>query len=129
MPKSYHNPSTVFKPTGYTHAVKATGSTIYLAGQVGVGPDGKLVGKGDAKAQAEQAWKNIKNVLESVGAKLSDIVEVTTFAVHAEDAPGIKEVRLKHLPEKNLPAATLVVCSALARPELLVEIKVVAVIG
>ncbi len=52
----FHNPSTIAKPTGYTHVVEATtpGRIIYIAGQLGLDVDNKVVGApGDFRAQAE----------------------------------------------------------------------------
>ena len=127
MPRSYFTPDTVFKTTAYSHAVKV-GNTIYVAGQVAVGTDGNLVGKGDVKAQAEQAWKNMKNVLEAAGATIEDLVDVTTYIVNPDDVAKIREVRQRYLPENNKPTSTLIVAQALANPDLLIEIKGIAVV-
>jgi enamine deaminase RidA (YjgF/YER057c/UK114 family) len=57
MPASrFLNPSTVHAPTGYTHVVETTGPsrTIYVAGQIGIAPDGKVAG--DFRAQCVQSF-------------------------------------------------------------------------
>jgi enamine deaminase RidA (YjgF/YER057c/UK114 family) len=61
-------------------AVRA-GSTVYVRGQVGTDFEGNLVGLGDPRAQAEQAMKNIKQLLEEAGSDLSHIVKTTTFLI------------------------------------------------
>ena len=55
------NPPALSTPTGYTHIVEVTGpaKTIYISGQIAYDKDGKVVGAGDMKAQAEQVFKNL----------------------------------------------------------------------
>ena len=55
------------------------GSTVYVRGQIGADFDGKLVGLGDPGAQAEQAMKNVKQLLEEAGSDLRHIVKTTTY--------------------------------------------------
>ena len=59
-------------------AVRA-GNTVYVRGQIGTDFDGNLVGLGDPRAQAEQAMKNVKQLLEEAGSDLSHIVKTTTY--------------------------------------------------
>ncbi|KND55661.1 putative translation initiation inhibitor, yjgF family [Candidatus Paraburkholderia kirkii] len=60
-------------------AVRA-GNTVYVVrGQIGTDFDGNLVGLGDPRAQAEQAMKNVKQLLEEAGSDLSHIVKTTTY--------------------------------------------------
>lgn len=61
-------------------AVRA-GNTVYVRGQVGTDFDGNLVGLGDPRAQAEQAMKNVKQLLEEAGNDLSHIVKTTTYLI------------------------------------------------
>ncbi len=61
-------------------AVRA-GNTVYVRGQVGSDFEGNLVGLGDARAQAEQAMKNVKQLLEEAGSDLSHIVKTTTYLI------------------------------------------------
>jgi len=100
---------------------------LYVRGQVGTDFDGKLVGLGDAGLQAEQAMKNIKQLLEEAGSDLTHIVKTTTYiidpryreAVYLEVGKWLKGV---------FPISTGLVVSALAQPQWLVEIDVIAVI-
>lgn len=61
-------------------AVRA-GNTVYVRGQIGTDFDGNLVGLGDPAAQAEQAMKNVKQLLEEAGSDLSHIVKTTTYII------------------------------------------------
>src|SRR5437868_10669550 len=72
------NPPALSKPTGYTHIVEVTGpaKTIYVSGQIAYDKDGKLVGAGDMKAQAEQVFKNLQAALDAAGAKFADVVKM-----------------------------------------------------
>ena len=68
MAPRFINPPTISKPPGYTHVVETTGSgkTIYIAGQLGIDPSGKMAN--DFRGQAVQAFENLKNALAAVGA-------------------------------------------------------------
>ena len=123
------NPPALSKPTGYTHIVEVTGpaKTIYVSGQIAYDKDGKLVGAGDMKAQAEQVFKNLQAALTSAGAKFSDVVKMNTFITDMDKAPAVREVRARYFGDTT-PASTLVQVVHLARPELMLEIEVIAVV-
>ena len=74
------NPPALTTPTGYTHVVEVTGpaKTIYISGQIAYDKDGKIVGAGDMKAQAEQVFKNLEVALTAAGAKFSDVVKMNS---------------------------------------------------
>jgi len=124
------NPPTLSTPTGYTHVVEVTGPvrTIYVAGQVALDKDDKVVGAGDMKAQAEQVFKNLEAALAAAGAKFSDVVKMNTYVTDVSQAPAIREVRARYFGTTT-PASTFVQVAALVRAELLIEIEVVAVIA
>lgn len=107
-------------------AVVANG-TIYLRGQVGTDFDGNLIGGADPAAQAEQAMRNIAQLLDEAGSELAHIVMVTTYLVDAADREAVYSVVGRWL-RGVFPVSTGLVVSALAQPEWLVEIVVVAVI-
>jgi len=123
------NPPALSKPTGYTHVVEVTGpsKTIYIAGQIAFDKDGTVVGAGDMKAQAEQVFKNLQAALTSAGAKFSDVVKMNTFITDMDKAPAVREVRARYFGDTT-PASTLVQVVHLARPELMLEIEVIAVV-
>jgi len=107
-------------------AVRA-GNTVYVRGQVGTDFDGNLVGLGDAGKQAEQAMKNIKQLLEEAGSDLSHIVKTTTYIIDPRYREPVYLEVGKWL-KGVFPISTGLVVSALAQPQWLVEIDVIAVI-
>jgi len=121
------NPPTLSKPTGYTHIVEVTGpgKTIYISGQIAFDKDGNVVGAGNMKAQAEQVFKNLQAALDAVGAKFSDVVKMNTYITDMEQAPAVREVRARYFGDTT-PASTLVQVVHLVRPELMLEIEVIA---
>jgi reactive intermediate/imine deaminase len=123
------NPPTLSTPTGYTHVVEVTGpnKTVYISGQIALDQSGKVVGPGDMKAQAEQVFKNLQAALAAAGAKFSDVVKMNTYVTDMAQAPAVREVRARYFGE-TAPASTLVQVVALARPEFMLEIEVVAVV-
>jgi reactive intermediate/imine deaminase len=124
------NPPTLSKPTGYTHIVEVTGpgKTIYISGQIALDKDGKVVGEGDMKAQAEQVFKNLEAALAAAGAKFTDVVKMNTFITDMDKAAAVREVRARYFGETT-PASTLVQVVKLARPEFLLEIEVIAAVA
>jgi 2-iminobutanoate/2-iminopropanoate deaminase len=123
------NPPALSKPTGYTHIVEVTGpsKTVYISGQIAYDKDGKVVGAGDMKAQAEQVFKNLQAALDAAGATFSDVVKMNTYITDMDKAPAVREVRARYFGETT-PASTLVQVVHLARPELMLEIEVIAVV-
>ena len=121
------NPPTLSTPTGYTHIVEVNGpgKTIYISGQIALDKDGKVVGAGDMKAQAEQVFKNLETALAAAGAKFTDVVKMNTFITDMDQAPAVREVRARYFGDTT-PASTLVQVVKLARPEFLLEIEVIA---
>ena len=123
------NPPTVSKPSGYTHAVKATGcQLVYLSGQVALDVKGQPVGKDDFHAQAEQVFRNLEEVLKASGGGFGDVVKMNSYVVGLtpERLGELRAVRAKHLSQENPPASTLIGVQALARPEFLLEVEAVA---
>jgi reactive intermediate/imine deaminase len=124
------NPPTLSKPTGYTHIVEVSGpvKTIYISGQIALDKDGKVVGEGDMKAQAEQVFKNLEAALTAAGAKFTDVVKMNTFITDMDKAAAVREVRARYFGETT-PASTLVQVVKLARPEFMLEIEVIAAVA
>jgi enamine deaminase RidA (YjgF/YER057c/UK114 family) len=118
--KTYVNPETMAQPRGYTHVVKV-GNTAYIAGQVSIGRDGNVVGKGDPEAQARQIWHNLEAAVKSVGGSLNDIVKTTTYVTNLNYAAAIRKVREERFPT-NPPTSTLLVVAGLASPDYMMEI-------
>ena len=123
------NPPALSKPTGYTHIVEVTGpaKTIYISGQIAFDKDGKLVGTGDMKAQAEQVFKNLQAALDAAGAKFTDVVKMNSYITDMSKIQAVRDVRARYFGEVT-PASTFVQVAGLVRPDLLLEIEVVAVV-
>lgn len=81
-------------------AVRA-GNTVYVRGQVGTDFDGNLVGLGDPRAQAEQAMKNVKQLLEEAGSDLSHIVKTTTYLIDPLPRAGLS--RSRQVAQRGVP--------------------------
>ena len=126
--KTIINPPGLAKPTGYSYAIKKTGTPVFIAGQVALDADGKLVGENDVAAQTEQVFRNLRTVVEACGGSLDDIVKITIFVTDAAYRPAVAEARQRHFKEGAYPASTYLVVSALAVPQLLVEIEAVAMV-
>jgi 2-iminobutanoate/2-iminopropanoate deaminase len=130
----YINPSTgVARPQGsYSHIAIGSGSEIVgLAGQVSLDSDGGLVGEGDVASQTSQTLRNLSRLLAELDLAWSSILSMRTYIVGTEHLPGFRSVASAFFADAfgdGLPPPnTLVVVSALARPEFLVEIEALAV--
>jgi enamine deaminase RidA (YjgF/YER057c/UK114 family) len=108
--------------------VVARGRMVFVRGQVGQDLDTAVnIGVGDAAAQAEQAMQNIRQLLSEAGASLEHICKITIYLTDAR----LREVVYRTIGRwlKGVyPVSTGVVIAALARPEWLVEVDVIAVI-
>ncbi|MGA2565835.1 MAG: RidA family protein [Pseudolabrys sp.] len=127
----FSNPKTLAKPPGYSYVVEATGPNrlIFLAGQLGLDMDNKLVGApGDFAAQAEQAVQNLKLALADAGATLKDVVKINNYLVDMSHIALFRDVRDRHFNMAAPPASTTVAISQLARPGALFEIEAIAVL-
>ena len=124
------NPPGLSPPKGYTHVVvvPAGGQTIYLSGQVALDKDGKLVGKDDFAAQAEQVFANIDTALKAAHASFANVVELTVYVTDATKVPAFRAARDKYIDTKHPPASTLVEVKQLFRDDLMIEIAAKAVI-
>ncbi len=101
------------------------GNLLFVTGQVARTQDGKIVGRGDFMAQADQVFANIADVLAAGGATLADLLKVTVFVTDARYRDEFRIVTEKYLGA-HLPASTLVVVAALADPAFLIEIEGIA---
>lgn len=122
------NPTTLPKPTGYTHVVEvAGGRTLYVSGQVAMDKAGAVVGKGDLKAQTRQVFENLKSALAASEATLDHVVKITVFMTDVSEIQTFRDVRSSYFT-KELPASSLVQVVRLVRPELMIEIEAVAIV-
>ncbi len=126
-----HFPAKLFdsRTAGFAQVVTARGGRhIFVAGQVAMDVDRKLVGGSDLAAQTRKALDNVRVALEAVGARRQDIVKVTIFV--ANYRYELREAlfpALKEFFDDALPANSLIGVQSLARPEFLVEVEAIAV--
>lgn len=125
----YLNPQTLFAPPGYSHVVEVTGPgrTVYVAGQIGIDRNFKVVGgPDDPRAQIVQAFENLKSALAEVGATFEDVVKINNYLIDIAYLKHFREVREMYINTAAPPASTLVVVSKLAIEGLVFEIEAVA---
>ena len=109
----------------YTDAVRFN-DLVFISGLAPFDENDRLVGDEDVAAQARQIFKNMRKVLDAVGAEFSDILKVTVFLTDISDRAKINPVRQEFFGSSR-PASTLVGVSELALPGMKIEIE--AVVG
>ena len=103
------------------------GSTIFLRGQVGTDLNGNLVGAGDPAAQADQAMKNVEQLLRESGSELAHICRMQVYVTDRSYREPVYRVLGRWL-KGVYPVSTGLIVQGLAKPEWLMEIEVTAVI-
>jgi|SRR5687768_12417333 len=122
------NPQGLSTPTGYSHIVSARGGrTVYIAGQVALDAQGRVVGVGDLAAQTRQVFANLDVALKAAGASFANVVKANYYMREAAQVAVVRDIRSKFFT-KELPASTLVEVPRLANPDFLIEIEVIAVV-
>ncbi|WP_046468241.1 RidA family protein [Allosalinactinospora lopnorensis] len=132
MIKTFDNPAGAPAPAGpYSQVVRVDvggGSLLYVAGQIALDDDGRVVAPGDMAAQAERIFETIGQLLDAHGAAFSDIVKITAFLTDLDRRPEYASAYKKRLlPDP--PASTTVEVPRLFKPEALIEVEVVAAVG
>jgi enamine deaminase RidA (YjgF/YER057c/UK114 family) len=126
----HSNPSGMPQPTAYSQVVEVNGPhrLVFVAGQTGVDASGKTAQ--EFRAQAMQAFENIKTALASVGGSMDNVVRLTTYMTDLEqNADVYREVRASFFSNKSaLPASTLLQITRLANPSFLIEVDATAIL-
>jgi len=125
-------PVGLFKPAAYTQVVVAQRRRmVFVAGQVSIDADGKLVAPGDFAGQVKQVFANLRTALKGAGASPADVTKLTIFVVGYTAAlrAVIGEARAAIFRAGELPASTLVGVQSLADPGYLLEVEAIAVVN
>ncbi|OWY28664.1 RidA family protein [Herbaspirillum robiniae] len=121
-------------PRGKFPHVKRAGDFLFVSGTSSRRPDNSIAGAGadamgatslDIREQTRAVIDNIRDILKSVGADLSDVVEISSFLVNMNDFAGYNEVYGEYF-DYDGPTRTTVAVHQLPHPHLLIEIKAIA---
>jgi len=128
MPKRVrYSSGTRWEPiVGYSRAIRVQ-SFVYVSGTTATDQGGNVIGVGDARAQTIQTLNNVKTALESVGAKLEDVVRTR---IYVTDITRWEEIGRAHgeFFKHIQPASTMIEVKSLISPEMLVEVEAEAII-
>jgi enamine deaminase RidA (YjgF/YER057c/UK114 family) len=124
------NPPELGTPPGYSQVVDVSaGRIIFIAGQTALDAGGRVVGKDDFAAQAEQVFRNLGIALQAAGCSAADLVKLTVFLTDMANLPPYREARNRFFASVTPPAApaiTLVEVSRLYGPDFMIEIEAIA---
>ena len=122
-------------PRGRYPHVKVVGDVVYVSGTSSRRPDDSIAGADlvngtmvrDIRVQTRAVIDNIRDLLATVGADLTDLVQVTCYLVSMDDFPGYNEAYAEYFDD-NGPTRTTVAVHQLPHPDLVIEIQAVAVL-
>jgi enamine deaminase RidA (YjgF/YER057c/UK114 family) len=124
------NPPGLGPPPAYSQIVEVSaGRIVFIAGQTALDADGKLVGKDDFAAQAEQVFCNLGIALQAAGCSAARLVKLTVFLTDMANLATYREARNRFFALVTPPAApavTLVEVSKLYGPDFMIEIEAIA---
>lgn len=138
MPKATPSPVVYLDPPRappaqglYSHVARVPAGELYfIAGQVAVDRDGRLVGRHDFEAQFRQVFENLGAVLEGLGLSFDHVAKFTTYFVHSQDVEKFMKLRAELFPRifksAKFPPNTICVIDRLVKEDFLLEIEAVA---
>jgi 2-iminobutanoate/2-iminopropanoate deaminase len=120
----YVRGAAAFAMPGFSPAVCLPSGLVLVSGQVAVGSDGKVVGKGDFDAQTEMTMQNLEEILASAGAMLRDIVKLGIIVTDRAYVGRWRELRGRYFSDP-FPASTMIIAE-LVSEDFLIEIEATA---
>ena len=111
---------------GYSRAIRV-GNVVHVSGTTATDQEGNLVGVGDARAQTSQALRNIQKALESVGARMEDVVRTRIYVTNITKWEEVGRVHGEFF-RQTLPVTSMIEVKSLINPQMLVEIEAEAII-
>ncbi|MET1029129.1 MAG: RidA family protein [Dongiaceae bacterium] len=121
------DPPELWRPFGpfSMGVVQGDGRIVHLKGQVALDRQGKVVGAGDMRAQLQQVFENIRQVLAHVGGEMTDIISLTHYVTDITRFTAASDLRRSWFTTPY-PVTSTVQVAALYRPDLMVEIAAIA---
>ena len=110
---------------GYARAVRV-GETVWVSGCTAAGPDGVIVGRGDAYAQTVHAIRTIAEALGQLGLELAHVVKTGVYLADMSQWEAVARAHREAFGEIR-PACTWIECGTMIHPDMLVEIDAIAV--
>ena len=132
MPVRYIDPPGAPPAQGlYSHAARVPAGDLYfIAGQLAVDGDGKVVGRNDFEAQFHKVFENLGTVLAGLGASFDEVAKFTTYFVHSQDIEKFMKLRAELFPKifrgGKFPPNTICVIDRLGKEDFLLEVEAVA---
>jgi 2-iminobutanoate/2-iminopropanoate deaminase len=120
------NPASVAAPVGhYSHGgfINAGSDVLFLAGQVGIKPDGST--PATLAEQAEEVFANIARILKAKDMTVANLAKINIYVVSGQPISEVRAARTRHLGDHK-PASTFIYVPQLADPKYLIEIEGVA---
>ncbi|GAA1626232.1 RidA family protein [Leucobacter chromiireducens] len=129
MSRTDLTPESLHPAPGFSHVTIApAGTTVYVAGQMGLAPDFSLIGPGDLGEQTRAAMRNVELAMAAAGLGWDDIVRRTIYTLHPTEFGVITAAIEDVQGSTRHPAQTIVGISGLAIAGALIEIEVTGVI-